>query len=99
MSYIHSKNIAHRDLKLENILVNGAFSFTHEHLHLIISDFGLSKIEESQGFARVGTRYSMAPEVLLSEGPYNVYKADSWSVGIVLFMLLHRNKPYGTKDS
>ena len=64
MKYIHSKNIAHRDLKLENILINGTFSFSHEHLHLVISDFGLSKLDADSGFARVGTRYSMAPEVL-----------------------------------
>ena len=72
--YLHSWNIIHRDLKIENI-------FMTDHVP-VIGDFGLAtQMKEGtkvQGV--VGSVQYMAPEVLLNL-PYD-YKIDLWSVGM-----------------
>jgi len=100
VAYLHSNNVAHRDLKYENILyVN---SSPKSSIKLI--DFGLSKIYGSACKKTgkhatltdgVGTIYTMAPEVL--RGSYT-RQADVWSVGVVAYMLLSSQMPfYGQK--
>lgn len=58
VQYIHENNFAHRDIKLENILIN-------EQLNLKLADFGFaSKLTEGQKFERImGTEGYMAPEL------------------------------------
>jgi len=89
--YLHKNGITHRDLKLENFM----FSSWDADSELRMIDFGLSKHFENgqhlhdQG---VGTRYTVAPEVL--SGDYTE-KADLWSVGVVTFLLLSGESPFG----
>jgi len=74
VSYLHSKDIIHRDLKLENFL----FSSWADDSELKMIDFGLSKhfvLGEVQ-HEFVGTPYTVAPEVILGEG-YDE-KCDVW---------------------
>ncbi|XP_014645258.1 PREDICTED: uncharacterized serine/threonine-protein kinase SgK494 isoform X1 [Ceratotherium simum simum] len=80
ISYLHDLGIIHRDVKMENILVD-------ERGHLKLTDFGLSRHlpRGSQAYTICGTLQYMAPEVL-SGGPYN-HAADWWSVGVLLFSL------------
>jgi serine/threonine protein kinase len=55
LTYLHSKKIVHRDLKLANILINDVFDIK-------LADFGLSKnYEESLLQSRTGTPMTMAP--------------------------------------
>ncbi|XP_052037669.1 sperm motility kinase X-like [Apodemus sylvaticus] len=86
--YIHSQNIAHRDIKAENILLD-----REGHVKLI--DFGLSKRlaagEKCKGFC--GTVQYCAPEVL-DQKEYNVLATDIWSMGIVLYYLVVGHLPF-----
>ncbi|KAG7355129.1 serine:threonine protein kinase [Nitzschia inconspicua] len=93
IAYMHSRNIAHRDLKYENIL----FSSASPTAEIKLIDFGLSKIygDDLQLTEGVGTVYTMAPEVL--KGSYT-RKADIWSIGVITYMLLSSQMPfYGRK--
>ncbi|XP_069040541.1 ribosomal protein S6 kinase-related protein isoform X3 [Lepisosteus oculatus] len=78
--FLHDFGIIHRDVKMENVLLN-------DQGHLKLADFGLSRRLERGGRAYTicGTIQYMAPEVL-SGGPYN-HAADWWSLGVLLFSL------------
>ncbi|XP_031324246.1 ribosomal protein S6 kinase-related protein isoform X5 [Camelus dromedarius] len=80
ISYLHDLGIIHRDVKMENILLD-------ERGHLKLTDFGLSRHlpQGARAYTICGTLQYMAPEVL-SGGPYN-HAADWWSLGILLFSL------------
>lgn len=90
LSEIHAKGIVHRDLKPDNIMFKRS---TEGRLTLKIIDFGLAAQEVSREPLRVaaGTNYYLAPEVIT-----NVYnrKADLWSVGMILLILLNKELPF-----
>ena len=89
VNYFHSKNIVHRDLKLENILLHDS-----DYSNVKIIDFGLSKsLRKGQKLSdTVGTPYYVCPEMLCKE-KYD-YKCDVWSVGVIAFMLLGGYPPF-----
>eukprot|EP00466_Bigelowiella_natans_P012312 jgi/Bigna1/68992/fgenesh1_pg.7_\ len=76
----HKKGIAHRDLKLENIMLD-----KKHNVRLI--DFGLSKYGDAAKKMRTlcGTKYYLAPEIVRGES-YS-YPCDIWSVGVILFTM------------
>ncbi|OMJ73906.1 hypothetical protein SteCoe_27286 [Stentor coeruleus] len=88
VSYIHSQNVVHRDIKLENILF-----VSPDRFDLKIADFGnsstFSHIKKPQGLC--GTLHYLAPEVHKKE--YDE-KVDIWSCGILAYMLLTGRSPY-----
>lgn len=60
-----------------------------------ISDFGGSKILlDKMAHTKVGTIYTMAPEVLVSEDRNYDHKCDIWSLGIIYYYLLYRKLPW-----
>ena len=88
LTHLHSLGIAHRDIALENILLD-------EHLHSRLCDFGLAAQNASVFHDRVGRPFYMAPEVYNdSLGPYDGFKADIWSLGVLLFILVTGNPPF-----
>ncbi len=85
--YLHQKGIAHRDIKLNNfIFVNGI-------LKIIDFDF-VKKIEESGRHTPCGAPACIAPEIVLHK-PYDK-GVDHFSLGIALYMLAYKIKPFGT---
>jgi len=100
LAYCHTKGVCHRDLKPENLLVD-------EHNVLKITDFGVSSMREAGTQSNemllqtsCGTPYYVAPEVLFASkrGGYDGEKADSWSVGVILFLLLSGELPFMNED-
>ena len=97
--YLHSNNIVHRDLKLENILISEIEKdkVTNEKYFWVkIIDFGTAKIfkKNKSEKAVVGSSYYIAPEVLHKH--YNE-KCDTWSVGVILYMLIVGRAPFDGK--
>jgi len=91
--YLHSKHIIHRDLKLENFL----FSSTDPDGVLKMIDFGLSKhfTFGQVHHDAVGTPYTVAPEVI--RGSYDE-KSDIWAIGVISYLLLSGETPFGGVD-
>ena len=88
------KRIAHRDLKLTNILVKFENEEKTKFIYKI-TDYGISKefLSLSQRFtSKVGTVNFMAPEVLNGE-KYDI-ECDLWSLGVIIYILYFKNYPY-----
>ena len=91
VDYCHSRGVYHRDLKPENLLLD-------DNENLKVSDFGLSALADSarqDGLLHTtcGTPAYVAPEVLSRRG-YDGAKADIWSCGIILFVLVAGFLPF-----
>jgi len=89
LSFCHSKGIGHRDVKLENILIN-------KNGQVKLIDFGLCTLDDSISILqedRVGSVDYVAPELLLGKS-YNSFKADVFSAGVVLYCLLFGKFPF-----
>ncbi|XP_069115810.1 testis-specific serine/threonine-protein kinase 3-like [Argopecten irradians] len=86
--YLHEINITHRDLKLENLLLD------HEN-NIKICDFGFVKEETSQELSRTycGSKSYAAPEILKGQ-PYDTRKADIWAIGVILYILVTGKMPF-----
>ncbi|KAL0538078.1 hypothetical protein IC582_027073 [Cucumis melo] len=91
VSYCHSKGVYHRDLKLENILVD-------IRGNIKISDFGLCALQEhlrDDGLLHTtcGSPNYVAPEILANRG-YDGAASDIWSCGVILFVILTGLLPF-----
>lgn len=91
VDFCHSRGVYHRDLKPENLLLD-------EFGNLKVTDFGLSAFLESKRqdgllHTTCGTPAYVAPEVLLKKG-YDGEKADIWSCGVILYVLLTGYLPF-----
>ena len=100
LAYLHSNNIVHRDLKLENILIHEIEKSkqTGEDLFNIkIIDFGTARIFDKSKNPQsiVGSSYYIAPEVLRQK--YNK-ECDLWSVGVILYMFIVGHAPFDGCD-
>lgn len=85
---LNEKNIIHRDLKLQNILLTEL----SEDANLKLADFGLSRfLEDDLARTWVGTPLYMAPEIVNCQ-EYDS-KADIWSLGLVLYELVTGSLP------
>lgn len=92
--YIHGKKIIHRDLKLENILLDAANRTK-------IVDFGLSGYvaPNEKTVTDAGTEAYLAPEVYNGTSiDTDPYKLDVWALGVILYALAHGNLPFSRPD-
>ncbi len=85
VDYLHSREIVHRDIKPENIL----FNEYNDLSSLKLVDFGLSSqfFEAMGDFEFCGTLLYMAPEQI--EKKIYTKAIDTWSAGIIMYILLH----------
>nr|XP_010924598.1 CBL-interacting protein kinase 19 [Elaeis guineensis]XP_029121069.1 CBL-interacting protein kinase 19 [Elaeis guineensis]XP_029121070.1 CBL-interacting protein kinase 19 [Elaeis guineensis]XP_029121071.1 CBL-interacting protein kinase 19 [Elaeis guineensis]XP_029121072.1 CBL-interacting protein kinase 19 [Elaeis guineensis] len=91
VGFCHARGVFHRDLKPENLLVD-------ENGDLKVSDFGLSAVSDQirqDGLFHTfcGTPAYVAPEILARKG-YDGAKADIWSCGVILFVLMAGYLPF-----
>nr|XP_004661884.1 testis-specific serine/threonine-protein kinase 4 isoform X2 [Jaculus jaculus] len=104
IAYLHSKSIVHRDLKLENLLLD-------KRENVKISDFGFAKMVPSNQTVRSSPSYRQmnclsqlsqtycgsfayaCPEILLGL-PYNPFLSDTWSMGVILYTLMVAHLPF-----
>lgn len=88
---IHSHDIAHRDLKAENIFVKRA---PNDDIILKIGDFGYSKNQHQSLETQVGTTCYFPPEILdRHSGPYTL-AADIWTLGCLFYACLSGAFPF-----
>jgi len=95
IQHIHSKNVVHRDIKLENILID----FNN---NVKICDFGIGRVLKSTDellYDKCGTPMYMAPEIILAneENGYKGFPVDIWSSGITLYIMLSGSLPFSLK--
>ncbi|KAK2748260.1 hypothetical protein FQN57_000918 [Myotisia sp. PD_48] len=93
VAYVHSKSCVHRDLKLENILLD-------KHENVKLCDFGFTREYEGKSSylqTFCGTICYSAPEMLKGE-KYAGEKVDVWSLGIILYALIAGELPYDEDD-
>ncbi|CAG8480147.1 6261_t:CDS:10 [Paraglomus occultum] len=83
LDYLHARNIIHRDLKLENVLIDG------EHKTVKLADFGFSKYCSNTLKSFVGTEPYMAPEMLaISDISGYTTSVDMFAYGVLVYFML-----------
>ena len=95
LQHIHSHNIVHRDVKLENILID-------LNNTIKICDFGIGRVLSNPNdllYDQCGTPMYMAPEILFSskDKGYKGFPVDIWSAGIALYIMLSGTLPFSVK--
>ena len=114
LQYLHSLGIAHKDLKLENLLIVN----TSDGKQCIkVTDFGLSRFEfdpksgvHKLKIGTIGTVNYMSPQILRLHiydefgekvstlRTYNPFSADCWALGVCLYVMVIANFPFIFKD-
>ncbi|KLO16133.1 kinase-like protein [Schizopora paradoxa] len=99
VSFMHSHNIIHNDLKLENVMylkANPEYLGPEVHSEVVIIDFGLAQVL-TDGVApdlHMGTPEYMPPEKLKRRYKYTDTKADMWALGVLSFIIYCGFFPY-----
>ncbi|KAL1986134.1 hypothetical protein VTN96DRAFT_6786 [Rasamsonia emersonii] len=104
--YLHANYIVHRDIKLENVLVNPPLSVmqevtdwrTYDRAVVTLSDLGLSRRipeppESPLLHTRCGSEDYAAPEILMGQ-PYDGRATDAWALGVLLYAMMENRLPF-----
>ncbi|GMH93460.1 hypothetical protein TL16_g12634 [Triparma laevis f. inornata] len=92
LEFMHSKNVAYRDLKPENLVLDAEG-------YLKVIDLGFAKLIEpgEKSNTLCGTPEYLAPELVLSKG--HSHAVDVWALGILIFELLTNDTPFEAEDA
>ncbi|XP_029457400.1 NUAK family SNF1-like kinase 1 isoform X2 [Rhinatrema bivittatum] len=90
--HCHKSGVVHRDLKLENILLD-------ENCNIKIADFGLSNLYQKDKFLQTfcGSPLYASPEIVNGR-PYRGPEVDSWALGVLLYTLVYGTMPFDGFD-
>ncbi|KAI9320112.1 camp-dependent protein kinase catalytic subunit beta [Dichotomocladium elegans] len=89
LEYLHERNIAYRDIKPENILLD------HEG-HVKLVDFGFAKKIDTTTYTVCGTPQYFAPEIIKSNG-YSM-AVDWWGMGVLIYEMIVGRPPFMEQD-
>lgn len=97
IKYLHSREVAHRDLKIANL-------FLDERMNVKVGDFGLAAVvqtdfdgDQQRRQTFCGTPNYIAPEVLDRHRKGHNEKVDIWSIGVICFVMLTGTTPFASK--
>lgn len=104
VQYLHERHIVHRDIKLENVLVNltpqelsdRTINWqTYPYSVTTLTDLGLSRrvADDEKLTTRCGSEDYAAPEVIMGL-EYDGHATDAWSLGVLLYSLLEHRLPF-----
>lgn len=86
LDHLHSRSIAHRDLKLTNLMLVDS--------KICLIDFGMAtKISSIQEYLNCGTSLYQAPEIFAGKG-YSGDKVDIWALGVICYRMLSGSFPF-----
>jgi serine/threonine protein kinase len=88
LEYLHQRDIGHRDVKPENIMID-------ENGNARLTDFGLAKYAPPGVLTSTscGSPYYVSPEII-SNAAYSPQKSDMWSIGVVIFAMVSGQVPW-----
>lgn len=89
LQYVHSQNYCHRDIKLENILIDA-------NLNVKLADLGFAAKMDRLLRTKAGTPTYIAPEIEAGVEGYNGMKADIFSLGVTMFAIVNNSFPFET---
>lgn len=104
VSYLHAQRVVHRDIKLENILLNYKFdddlaefnAFAEMNPIMTLTDFGLSKriaFKNQLLTTKCGSQDYVSPELLMGLD-YDGILLDSWAIGVVIYAMIENRLPF-----
>lgn len=88
VKYMHNLNFAHRDLKLENLLLDSG-------MNIKVADFGFVRKNAGNSLSKTycGSKSYAAPEILIGK-PYKPKKSDVWALGVILYIIVTGKMPF-----
>jgi calcium-dependent protein kinase len=96
VNYLHHIGITHRDLKLDNFLLNSTDETTAD---LKMIDFGFAKKYRTTALnSVVGSPWYIAPEIIAKVKPYT-QACDNWSLGVMLYIMLFAEPPFKGRNT